>query len=565
MHKKYSIYLSASFIALNLVIHLLTQLSFACPDPIKRPYIRKDGENVDGQTFYVAYEPNKTVGYYRAKLGISATGATDNDVRIYGSQRTEPADIVTQSWMDDGVPVSATGAFECHSKWDDAAVIPSGETGNRKDGPLIKSITIVVYVPYWLTGNGITGASILKNGQNAEGQTYYVGYEANKTLSYYRTLLGITASAATDQDIRVAGDRQTMVPDIVTQEWLAEDTAVTSAGTYVFSAKWDDAALLPPGEIGNRKDGPLVKNVTIVVVALEILMNGSPVLTADVWLGTPINLSLRVTAGNLVGPSWAIEGMVIKSWEVSNNLTPPAQYKAHKVPLTAGDLLNDHINFYWWRDNDGTAKNVTATAQFIPPGSNTALQTLTAKAIFTVKPIPPITITQYYFSPLNIRIGMNQATQFGFNPSYYNGTKPGLDLGLTCASGELVVAQIVTTNRSKTEAAGTTSKSGTGSDGPFPYDSVNNHIIDAPVWTAPNAYEINLSDQFHDIIMWKAPGGNPVPILQINWDWSSSIVVDTPGGNILSYSRDANIYPSFSAADYPEWDIMITSDYPPYQ
>ncbi len=132
---------AASFL---MCFSFISDFVSACPEPVKSPYIKKNGQNVDGQTFYVEYELNKTLGYYRAKLGISATGAMDNDVRMYGEQRTEPADSVTQTWLNDDIAVSTVGNYVCRSKWDDAAIIPTGETGGRKDGPLYKEVYLSI-------------------------------------------------------------------------------------------------------------------------------------------------------------------------------------------------------------------------------------------------------------------------------------------------------------------------------------------------------------------------------------------------------------------------------------
>ncbi|MCX7014477.1 MAG: hypothetical protein NTW86_18325 [Candidatus Sumerlaeota bacterium] len=101
-------------------------------------------------TFYAPYDPTKgTVGAYRSALGIGATGAVDEDVYHYldGGQWVvadpNPTDDVTQEWTTDGDSVAAPSSFSASSKWDDAAVIPPGEGGNRKDGPLSKSVTIL--------------------------------------------------------------------------------------------------------------------------------------------------------------------------------------------------------------------------------------------------------------------------------------------------------------------------------------------------------------------------------------------------------------------------------------
>ncbi|MCX7015787.1 MAG: hypothetical protein NTW86_25080 [Candidatus Sumerlaeota bacterium] len=154
------------------------RISHACqPTPIP-PYIRKDGGNVDGMTFYTAYDPtNGTVGQYRARLNIDATGAVDNDLRFFvqGPQWVyeELMDDLTQGWTNDNNPVTARGAYSPSFTWDDAAVIPPGEGGNRKDGPLSKSVTILAVqglitgpshqwvnsAPYRLDHQGVTTTS----------------------------------------------------------------------------------------------------------------------------------------------------------------------------------------------------------------------------------------------------------------------------------------------------------------------------------------------------------------------------------------------------------------------
>lgn len=381
-------------------VTIATRVALACgggdpPEPYFYDSTTQDNENVDGETFYVPYEEGKNRGYYfglvQSQYGICVTQGQDKDIRYDHGVPSDRTDTVNLSWPDADTNVTAPGSFTYRAKWDDAAQVPQGESGDRDDGYVEKSITIVAYGITWNSAPaiGCSSTDLLDNADEIMSPPSNAIYLPGQKVEF-------TCNRAVDLDRKTVNS----VPPAVSYVTDALDSVnfplwSCTAGAFVdydnigTSVEW----IAPNAEVSNIKVELREEDLPSSVPSWHTGSRDDGVRIVDFrWINTSIPVISHLTVSDnetlyyssTTHQEW-LKGGEIDSTIWDNRPTPvrrdPALYIRNNNIACELSFTNPigeieyseaaHVNFKGFSTTPGDFSTITKDIAGLPAGSGT--------------------------------------------------------------------------------------------------------------------------------------------------------------------------------------------------